>query len=575
MERNYEKLLPTQPPKGALEWMLAEGAFDRQYLVYRVEWYRDPLTNERVKGVRVNCTKCGDSAIESYEPGPNCSAYAPAPFGFYNSRWQEAVISGQDTLCPLCGGKVTARHIGSMPNGIQDEAWCMTVGRVEDKLVLFGWLFRRFIDKEGKSEFSSLPYEAYVVEEKKIVRLMGYRKCLSTVQLFGHWEQRKQYLDNWGMAPRIMPWPKELLEGTAAENSKLDRYLKAANGEPYPVTYLKFWQKRPQVENLIVQGAGKIVAELIKKGAARYSYERPKACPEIKEIDWKEKRPAQMLGLNRDELRCLVKEKWTEKEWAFYKTIRAEEPFRLPEDMETVRKVGIYSAETLLRMKTVRGGASVMRCVWYLLRQAQRQEKGAAKVDAGYLRDYWNMAAGLGEDLGDPSLRFPKDLVRAHDRVMVEAGRIAAEKEEKERAVEIAKRAAEFAARSEQLAPYSWENDGITIRPVKDERELIYEGKTLSHCVARYAASVANGRTAIFLIRKKNEPDKPWFTLELDEKTLTVRQNRGKCNCARTKAVEVFEAAWLARLKTLRKAGKLDNIETSAKKRKKKEERIA
>lgn len=574
MERNYEKLLPTQPPKGALEWMLAEGAFNWAYLVYRVEWYYDPLSNEKIKGVRVNCTACGGSAIESYVPGPSCSAYAPAPFGFYNSRWQEAVISGQDTLCPVCGAKVKARHIGSMPNGIQDEAWGMTIGKVEDKLVLFGWLFRRFVDKEAKVVFSALPYEAYVVEEKKIVRLMGYRRCISSVQLFGHWEQRKQYLDNWGIAPRIMPWQKELLEGTTAEKSKLDRYLKTAETAPYPVTYLKLWQKRPQIENLIVQGAGKIVADLIDKGASRYSYERAKACPELKVINWKEKRPAQMLGLNRDEMRHLVQEKWTSAEWAVYKTIRAEEAFHLPEDMESIRGIGVYNAEGLVNMKTLRGGQPIMRCVRYILRQAQRQ-KGAVKIDTGYLRDYWNMAVRVGEDLADAAIRFPKDLVRAHDRLVEETGRIDAEIETKKRELEIAKRAEKFAERTQRLALYSWESADIMIRPAKDEQELIYEGKMLSHCVARYAASVASGGTAIFLIRKKNEPDKPWFTLELDEKTLTVRQNRGRCNCARTKEIEEFEASWLEQLKMLRKTGALESIDTTAKRRKKKEERIA
>ena len=37
----------------------------------------------------------------------------------------------------------------------------------------------------------------------------------------------------------------------------------------------------------------------------------------------------------------------------------------------------------------------------------------------------------------------------------------------------------------------------------------------------------------------------PFFTLEFDEKTKTVRQNRGLRNCARTPEVNAFEKAWL------------------------------
>ena len=61
-----------------------------------------------------------------------------------------------------------------------------------------------------------------------------------------------------------------------------------------------------------------------------------------------------------------------------------------------------------------------------------------------------------------------------------------------------------------------------------------------------YAKDHANGKTAIFFVRRAKEPKKSYYTLELDEGKLTVRQNRGRRNCARTKEVEEFEAVWLA-----------------------------
>lgn len=60
----------------------------------------------------------------------------------------------------------------------------------------------------------------------------------------------------------------------------------------------------------------------------------------------------------------------------------------------------------------------------------------------------------------------------------------------------------------------------------------------------------ANGKTAIFFVRRVKESGNSYFTLELDEGKLTVRQNRGRRNCARTKEVEAFEAIWLAWLRT-------------------------
>lgn len=56
----------------------------------------------------------------------------------------------------------------------------------------------------------------------------------------------------------------------------------------------------------------------------------------------------------------------------------------------------------------------------------------------------------------------------------------------------------------------------------------------------------AEGKTAIFFIRRTVEPWKPYYTLELDEKKLTVRQNRGLRNCGKTAAVQAFEDLWIS-----------------------------
>ena len=77
-------------------------------------------------------------------------------------------------------------------------------------------------------------------------------------------------------------------------------------------------------------------------------------------------------------------------------------------------------------------------------------------------------------------------------------------------------------------------------------RVVAVEGNALHHCVGTYGKKHANGSTAIFFIRRASRPNEPWYTLELDEKKLEVRQNRGKHNCARVPEVQAFENKWLA-----------------------------
>ena len=75
---------------------------------------------------------------------------------------------------------------------------------------------------------------------------------------------------------------------------------------------------------------------------------------------------------------------------------------------------------------------------------------------------------------------------------------------------------------------------------------LPLKGMASMHCSAN---TNEKGETAIFFVRRVKEPKNSYFTLELDEGKLVVRQNRGRRNCARTKEVEELEAVWLAWLK--------------------------
>ena len=46
--------------------------------------------------------------------------------------------------------------------------------------------------------------------------------------------------------------------------------------------------------------------------------------------------------------------------------------------------------------------------------------------------------------------------------------------------------------------------------------EIQQEGLTLHHCVGGYAYSHESGATTIMFLRKKSEPDKPFYTIEVE-----------------------------------------------------------
>lgn len=155
--------------------------------------------------------------------------------------------------------------------------------------------------------------------------------------------------------------------------------------------------------------------------------------------------------------------------------------------------------------------------------------------DAQILTDYWTMSETLGRDLTDPAVRWPKDLIDAHDQ----ASKLMKFREKKDTA-------SQFRIRRRLLRKWSFAADGLFIRPAASQLELIEEGDHLHHCVGSYSTKHSSGKTAIFFIRRVTRPREPYYTLQLNEKSLTVKQNRGLRNCARTPEVQAFEDKWLA-----------------------------
>ena len=62
---------------------------------------------------------------------------------------------------------------------------------------------------------------------------------------------------------------------------------------------------------------------------------------------------------------------------------------------------------------------------------------------------------------------------------------------------------------------YLFEDEEYLIVAPKESDDLAKEGMELHHCVKSYIDAVSEGRTNILFLRKKEEPEKPFFTIEV------------------------------------------------------------
>lgn len=186
-------------------------------------------------------------------------------------------------------------------------------------------------------------------------------------------------------------------------------------------------------------------------------------------------------------------------------------------------------------LKSMSRYATASKTLRYLERQCEPNEARPQAVHISDLarvyRDYLSECETLHLDLSQPEVLFPPHLEAAHMRTsqMVTF----------ERDSSFAKK---FNKQLDKLMKLTWENGGLLIRPASGQDELIAEGKELNHCVGGYAQRMAGGQTAIFLIRRTDAPNTPYYTLELQDKN--VVQCRTLNNKPYDGEVEAFIEAW-------------------------------
>lgn len=153
--------------------------------------------------------------------------------------------------------------------------------------------------------------------------------------------------------------------------------------------------------------------------------------------------------------------------------------------------------------------------------------------DVRSYHDYIKWIVALNYDLKE--WLFPKDFQQAHDRLM-EIYYIEQDKSKNEQIALVA-----------DASDLDFQYNGLFVRPAMSAEELRNEGQTLHHCVATYADRMARGETLIMFVRRENEPDTPFYTMEV--KNNEIVQLRGSHNCAPTPEVAEFREEFEKMLK--------------------------
>lgn len=128
----------------------------------------------------------------------------------------------------------------------------------------------------------------------------------------------------------------------------------------------------------------------------------------------------------------------------------------------------------------------------------------------------------------DPALLLPKDVHLMHQRMTERLDML--RNEARIRAAEALRSKFEGKILPKLKQRYSFQAEGLVLRPYAGAAEVIAEGSALSICIGSYAERYMRGDTVICCLRKADAPDKPWRAVEFSAKTGELLQDRGYKN---------------------------------------------
>lgn len=147
-------------------------------------------------------------------------------------------------------------------------------------------------------------------------------------------------------------------------------------------------------------------------------------------------------------------------------------------------------------------------------------------------KDYLDMCRRLDYDIKNSFVLYPKDLQKAHDRV---------QRRVRIKADSLLRRDFEVAMKSISRR-LDFEMDGLRIVVPSNPDEIIAEGNALHHCVGGYVERVAKKECVILFLRRCEEVDKPFYTVEVRNRKAV--QVRGMQNADMTPEVKRFMDNW-------------------------------
>jgi|GEM_PF-5152867 hypothetical protein len=417
-------------------------------------------------------------------------------------------LVGKCGVCPLCGSVVQYKAVGAAKDIFVRENFSFAC-RVSDGILVTRYGIQRIFSRKNDNEYYfRKSQQPNIYQETRIfTSLSGVSSSWIWEWRSRKFEQGSQWYADRNVFIQCPLYPDNLAEiiaGTHWQYSALDAYARGVK-HCDAAAYLSRVQWMPVLEKMVKVGLFRLVADQVNGNVTVCSQNR---------YDLR-----LSLELNMDEIHLLAEVNASADEYLLYKKYREIGVRLTAEEILRVRALDI--ARYLRDEKILIENATPGKIIGYVETQyaLDTAKEHPQYRDANYLifdwRDYLLDCQLLGYDWrGDKRIMFPRDVGEAHIGTSL-----------KVKIAETSKYDEAFGRSAPELEKlYAWQDGGYLVRPARNAAELVVEGDTLGHCVARYAERMARGETVILFVRSASAPDMPLATAEVkDNRVVQIR----------------------------------------------------
>lgn len=439
--------------------------------------------------------------------------------GYCTHCHEEVKVTGikhrSEGTCPNCGKKVVFLAEGKAHN-IYDQGQAAYFQRTKEGFaVRYFSIFKSYRKDYRNPELmvSELSRDIYEGADTAFYEWREFKQT-GKVRWCEGW--RKYYFRDAAVYTKNLD---ALLKGTVYQYCALKQFALREEGAGVNVyRYLYEYRRKPYMEYLVKSGLNNIVDE-ITCGTYYFSSlnESAKNLPKLLGVKKQEIRLIQELDMSLGELAfyqkvCKAGMKLDKESYIdFYGKYRDKDNsiFKLL-SYTTLHKIELY-CEKFVDKHRAYGNILVL---W---------------------RDYISFCETLNYDLSNDFVLFPKKLIEAHDNAYEEIEKIR-EKKRRKQLVEENRKAKKLLQEYRKI--YTWEDDTLSVIVPRDLFSIKEEGHALHHCVGEYTSAVASGKSVILFIRRRNQMEKPFYTMEI--RNDKVIQCRGFSNHDMTEEVKTF-----------------------------------